>query len=260
MSFSPELLYLPDVSSNDDTKHIVDDEEFVPEEKRKFFHSARDLDRYKRNYYLPKTKKSSEEKYSILSSLGGKSSSCSATSMNRNEDNNNEINGEKMPVNQINMDIIENDHHHHCYKNTSPEQLEFSEISVQINNDDERCLNEMKNSNDSIVNSDDNNTSVIKITTANDCNHHPHSNNVRSNHYEGIKTSPPPIRRNMVKSLTSMFSASTQHLPSSSTTKTVSSPSFSKQMSKSNSLSQIPQQRLPNINAKNYASNRSFDT
>lgn len=71
MSFSPELLYSPDATLNDDRldgmvmKPIVDEEEFVPEEKRKFFHSARDLDRYKRNYYLPKNKKLPEEKYSF---------------------------------------------------------------------------------------------------------------------------------------------------------------------------------------------------
>nr|XP_027197342.1 probable serine/threonine-protein kinase DDB_G0282963 isoform X5 [Dermatophagoides pteronyssinus] len=272
MSFSPELLYSPDATLNDDRtdgmiKHIVDDEEFVPEEKRKFFHSARDLDRYKRNYYLPKTRKLPEEKYSfaILSSLGGKPSSTrssSATSMNKNDDHNevngltstnNKINGEKMAVSQISVDIIGNNH---C-KSTSPEQ--YSEISVEINND-ERYLMDTKridsSFNDSIVDSD-NNTSAIKITTANDCNHqtianhhhHHHSNNIKSNSIEGAKTSP-PIRKNIVKSLTSLFSASTQHLPSSSSS--VTSP-----LSKSNSLTQIPQQqqqkRLSNINSKNYA-------
>ncbi|XP_075679470.1 uncharacterized protein LOC113791727 isoform X4 [Dermatophagoides pteronyssinus] len=267
MSFSPELLYSPDATLNDDRtdgmiKHIVDDEEFVPEEKRKFFHSARDLDRYKRNYYLPKTRKLPEEKYSfaILSSLGGKPSSTrssSATSMNKNEDHNevngltstnNKINGEKMAVSQISVDIIGNNH---C-KSTSPEQ--YSEISVEINND-ERYLMDTKRI-DSSFNDSDNNTSAIKITTANDCNHqtianhhHHHSNNIKSNSIEGAKTSP-PIRKNIVKSLTSLFSASTQHLPSSSSS--VTSP-----LSKSNSLTQIPQQqqqkRLSNINSKNYA-------
>lgn len=174
--------------------------------------------------------------------------------MNKNEDHNevngltstnNKINGEKMAVSQISVDIIGNNH---C-KSTSPEQ--YSEISVEINND-ERYLMDTKRI-DSSFNDSDNNTSAIKITTANDCNHQTianhHSNNIKSNSIEGAKTSP-PIRKNIVKSLTSLFSASTQHLPSSSSS--VTSP-----LSKSNSLTQIPQQqqqkRLSNINSKNYA-------
>ncbi|XP_075592179.1 uncharacterized protein LOC124500090 isoform X7 [Dermatophagoides farinae] len=275
MSFSPELLYSPDATLNDDRldgmvmKPIVDEEEFVPEEKRKFFHSARDLDRYKRNYYLPKNKKLPEEKYSfsILSSLGGRPSSArssSATSMNKNEGHNevnglsstnNKINGEKMAVSQINVEIVDNN----C-KSTSTEQLECSEISIKINNDNRDSMATTRinsPSNNVEIVDGDNNTSAIKTTMkSNDSNHQTianHQNNIKSNRIVGEKTSP-PISRNMVKSLTSLFSTSTQHLPSSS----LSSPLPSQQISKSNSLSQIPQQqqqqkRLSNLNAKNYA-------
>lgn len=64
--YSPELSYTLTDDEHPSIGGMADEEELVPEEKKKFFSSARDLERYKRDYYLPKQKKSEENTFSIL--------------------------------------------------------------------------------------------------------------------------------------------------------------------------------------------------
>ncbi|KAF7489181.1 hypothetical protein SSS_01585 [Sarcoptes scabiei] len=268
--------YVDSEESYDSYNHDQNDfreEEIVPEEKRKFFSSSRDLDLYKRDYYLPKNSRKKPNDYysfSILNTLGsGKQSTTAST---------------KTPVNEYSL--IEGSttekgdlDHKEVAKKIESKDHNHNDCDRNLNNQTEIVINVIESQEKTIDSSETNSPTIeIQITELktkasvgkkpqasgeNENEESIESNTSEPNRSDSNETKDDYLNlfgQNRVKSLTSLFSSSLAKqqeqfpLSRSSSSAESSSKSISPTLNRSLASTETVTKQTINMNAvNNYA-------